>query len=82
MRGFRAQSSSRSSSLSSAACWRPHAQSDTMTGSRLNPSLVAVYSTRRHFLEDLAVDDPVLLHFAQRLNQHLLADVGHQSLQL
>jgi hypothetical protein len=82
MRGFRAQSSSRSSWLSSVGCWRPHAQSDTMTGSRLTPSLVAVYSTRGGTSLKISRWTIPLLHLAQRLDQHLLTVVGHQSLQL
>src|SRR5687767_13627791 len=35
-----------------------------------------VLHPRRHLAEDLAVDQPVLLHFAQVLDEHLLADAG------
>jgi len=71
-------SSSRSISLSSAACRYPQAQSAVITGRRLSAELrCRVFHARRHLLENLPVHDPVLLHLAQLLDQHLLAGFGH-----
>jgi len=42
----------------------------------------AVFDTRRHFAKDFAMHDAVLLHLAQLLDQHLLADVRQKALQL
>src|SRR5438128_1197468 len=76
-------SSSRSSWLSSTACRRPHAQSALITGSRLNPSFVAAYSTRGGTsLKTSRWHDPVFFHLAQAPGSPLLADVRHHPLQL
>src|SRR5207253_8666599 len=70
-------SSSRSSWLSSTACRRPHAQSALITGSRLNPSFVAAYSTRGGTsLKTSRWHDPVFFHLAQRLDHHLWLTSG------